>query len=201
MLDRIPGIAGDVLDHAAYHQDFARQIEDLGDVIWKLERSQFFRELNDPSWQAFASGDWRRSLHLLEDDRDAVRTEARLNKRRGVRIRRVRVVERPLTPYVQWELYALRMLAEEGFDLAVLPAAEVSGLESGGPLPELVVIGKRVLYQVRYDPDWTPCGAKRITAPHVIRTAATEIAHLYGKGEPLLDFFEREVAPLPAPAV
>ncbi|MEV5827489.1 DUF6879 family protein [Spirillospora sp. NPDC052242] len=201
MLNRIPEIAGDALDHAAYHQDFARQIEDLGDVIWKLERSQFFRELNDPSWQAFTSGNWRRSLNLLEDDRDAVRTEARLNKRRGVKIRRVRVVERPLTPYVQWELYALRMLAEEGFDLAVLPAAELSELESGGPLPELVVIGKRVLYQVRYDPDWTPCGAKRITAPHVIRTAAMEIAHLYDKGEPLLDFFEREVAPLPAPAV
>ncbi|GGV02180.1 hypothetical protein GCM10010182_19740 [Actinomadura cremea] len=201
MLDQIPRIAGDALDHAAYHKDFALQTENLDGVIWKLERSQFFRELRDPSWRAFTSGDWRRSLNLLEEDRDAVRTEARLNKLRGLRVRRVRVVERPLSPYIQWELYALRMLAEEGFGLTVLPADELSAIETEGQLPEIVVIGGRVLYQVRYDLDWTPCGAKRISAPHVIRNAATEIARLYNKGEPLLDFFEREVAPLPAPAV
>ncbi|MEV0665015.1 DUF6879 family protein [Actinomadura luteofluorescens] len=38
-------------------------------------------------------------------------------RRQGLKIRRVRVVERPLSPYVQWELHALRMLAEEGFEL------------------------------------------------------------------------------------
>jgi hypothetical protein len=35
----------------------------------------------------------------------------------------------------------------------------------------------------------------------VIRTAAAEITELFAKGEPLLDFFRREVAPLPAPAM
>ncbi|MBE1534267.1 DUF6879 family protein [Actinomadura algeriensis] len=201
MLDQISGLPGDMLDHAAYHKDFARQLENLGGVVWKLERSQVFRELNDPSWQAFVSGDWRRSISLLEQDREAVRTEARHNRYQGLKIRRVRVVERPFTPYLQWELYALRMLAEEGFELAALPADELSAIEARGQLPEVVIIGKRVLYEVRYRRDWTPCGAKRITAPDVIRTAASEIARLYNKGEPLLDFFEREVAPLPAPAI
>lgn len=201
MLDQIPGIPGDTLGHTAYHKDFARRTADLRGVIWKLERSQYFRELNDPSWQAFVSGDWQRSLDLLEKDREAVRAEAGENRRQGLSIRRVRVVELPMTPYVQWELYALRMLAEEGFELSVLPAAELSALESGGQLPEVVVIGGRVLYQVRYQRDWTPCGAKCIKVPHVIRGAASEIARLFAKGESLLDFFEREVAPLPAPAV
>ncbi|TDD21866.1 hypothetical protein E1287_40250 [Actinomadura sp. KC06] len=201
MLDRIRRLPGDELDHAAYHSDFACQVEGLSGVIWKLERSQTFREVDDPSWEAFSSGDWRRALALLENDREAVHTEARDNRRRGLKIKRVRVVERPLTPYVQWELYALRMLAEEGFELSVLPAAELASLEARGQLPEVVIIGRRVLYQVRYLPDWTPSGAKRIDAPQTIRAAATEISRLFEKGEPLLDFFEREVARLPAPAV
>lgn len=201
MLDKIPTIPGGVLDHAAYHRDFARQIEGLTGVVWKLERSQVFRELNDPSWQAFAAGDWQRSLRLLEKDRGAVRAEARRNKRQGLSVRRVRVVEYPVSPYLHWELHALRMLAEEGFELSVLRADELSSLESRAQLPEVVVIGKRVLYEVQYLPDWTPCGARSIKEPHIIRTAAAEIADLYRRGEPLLDFFEREVAPLPAPAV
>jgi hypothetical protein len=170
-------------------------------VIWKLERSQVFREVNDPSWEAFSSGDWQRALDLLEKDREAVRAEARHNRRQGLEIKRVRVVERPLAPYVQWELHALRMLAEEGFDLTVLPATEIAPLEAHGQLPEIVVIGGRVLYEVRYSPDWTPSGAKRLDAPQTISAATTEISHLFDKGEPLLEFFAREVAPLPAPAV
>ncbi|WP_149262398.1 DUF6879 family protein [Actinomadura sp. K4S16] len=201
MLDQLARFRGEVLDRAAYHRDFARQTDDLRGTIWKLERSQVFRELDDPSWQAFSSGDWRRSLELLEEDRKAIRTEADGNRRQGLEIKRVRVVERPLSPYVQWELHALRMLAEEGFELSVVPAEDLSDLEIQGQLPEVVVVGTRVLYEVRYRPDWTPCGARRIKAPDVIRTAASEISRLHRKGEPLLRFFEREVAPLPAPAV
>ena len=201
MLDRIPEISGDELDHAAYHGDFARHTAGLRGVIWKLERSQTFREPDDPSWHAFVSGDWRRALELLEQDREAVHAEARSNRRQGLKIRRVRVVEHPLTPYLQWELHALRMLAEEGFELSVLAADELASLEARGRLPEVVIIDERVLYEVRYLPDWTPCGAKRISTPRVIRTAAAEITELFAKGEPLLDFFRREVAPLPAPAV
>ncbi|WP_412518592.1 hypothetical protein K8Z49_11115 [Actinomadura madurae] len=201
MLDEIHRLSGDELDHAAYHSDFARQVEGLRGVIWKLERSQTFREVDDPSWEAFRAGDWKRSLDLLEQDREAVRTEARHNNRQGLQVKRVRVVEYPLAPYVQWELYALRMLAEEGFELSVLPAAELASLETRRQLPEVVVLGRRVLYEVRYLPDWTPAGAKRVNGEYVISTATAEISRLFQKGESLLDFFEREVAPLPAPAV
>lgn len=87
-----------------------------------------------------------------------------------------------------------------GFGVRVVRAEALSALESQGQLPEVVVIGDRVLYEVRYEPDWTPCGARRIDTPRVIAAAATEIADLYDQGEPLLDFFDRELAPLPAPA-
>jgi hypothetical protein len=200
MLDRIRQVPGEILDHAAYHKDYAEQVEDLRGVIWKLERAQTFREPGDTSWEAFMDGDWDRALRLLEADRDAVRAEARDNARQGLRIQRVRIVEQPVTPYLQWELNALRMLAEEGFGLRTLPAEYVRTLERRGRLPEIVVLGRRVLYEVRYRDDWTPCGARRIEAPDVVQAAASEIARLYESGEPLLRFFEREIAPLPSPA-
>lgn len=115
--------------------------------------------------------------------------------------RRVRVVEFPITPYVQWELHALRLLADEGFGLTVLTAEQVASLETRAQLPEVLVVGDLVLYEVQYEPGWTPCGARRITAPDVIHAATSEIKALYERGEPFLDFFHREIAPLPAPAV
>jgi hypothetical protein len=201
MLDRIREVPGDVLDHGAYHKDFTRVAEDLHGVIWKLERAQSFREPGDSSWEAFMAGDWARALALLEEDRETVRAEARQNAARGMTIRRARVVEHPVTPYLQWELHALRMLAEEGFELRVLRAAQLSALEARTQLPEVVILGERVLYEVQYRADWTPCGARRIQAADVIHMAASEIAHLYNMGEPLLSFFEREVAPLQAPNI
>ncbi|MUN36217.1 DUF6879 family protein [Actinomadura litoris] len=201
MLDRIPASHGETLDRAAYHRDFARHAEGLRGVIWKLERSQVFREPRDTSWQAFMAGDWHGALELLEKDREAVRTEARQNAAQGLEIRRVRVAELPIGPYLQWELHALKLLADEGFGLTVLTADQVAPLETSVQLPEVVVFESEVLYEVRYEPDWTPCGARRITDADVISAAAGEIKALYERGEPFLDFFRREVAPLRAPAV
>lgn len=201
MLDRIGDVPGEFLDHAAYHARLALEMGRLRGVFWKLERSQVFREPNDTSWQAFMSGDWKSALDLLEKDREDVRAEARRNAAQGLEIRRVRVVEHPVGPYLQWELHALSLLACEGFGLSVLPAEQVAALEVRARLPEVVVVGDQVLYEVQYLPDWTPCGARRITAPDVIGAAASEIERLYERGEPFLSYFDREVLPLLTPAV
>lgn len=201
MLNQIRDIPGEMLGHAEYHADSARARASLRGVFWKLERSQVFREPRDPSWQAFMAGDWQGALDLLEKDRDATRAEARKNAAQGLEIRRVRVAELPVGPYLQWELHALKLLADEGFGLTVLTSDQVASLETRAQLPEVVVVGDRVLYEVQYESDWTPCGARRITDPDVIAAAASEIKALYERGEPFLDFFAREVAPLPAPAV
>ncbi|MEU4823251.1 DUF6879 family protein [Actinomadura sp. NPDC023710] len=70
--------SGKARDHSVHHRQFARQS-------------------NEPSWQAVSSGDQRRTPELLEEDRKAGRTKVGNNRRQGLRIRRVRVVERPLS--------------------------------------------------------------------------------------------------------
>jgi hypothetical protein len=201
MLERIREVSGDTLDRAAYHEDFAKESDSLSGLIWKLERTQTFREPGDASWEAFTSGNWERALAILDAEREAIRADARRNAERGLEIRRVRVVELPVSPYLQWEMHALRMLAEEGFGLRVLDASRVGELERVQQLPEIVVIGDQVIYEVRYDAEWTPIGARRIHDPDVIQEARRKVADLYDAGEPLLEFFRREITPLPAPTL
>ncbi|GAA2097133.1 DUF6879 family protein [Actinomadura alba] len=201
MLERIREVPGDVLDRAAYHEDFAKHSVGLSGVLWKLERAQTFREPGDSSWEAFIAGDWQRALAILDGEREAIRADAERNAQSGLEIRRLRIVESPISPYLQWEVHSLRMLAEEGFDLRTLDVSQVSDLECDEQLPEVVVIGDRVLYEVRYDAQWKPIGARRIDDVGVIGQTCEEISWLYGTGEPLLQYFDREIAPLPPPAL
>ncbi|SEG80714.1 hypothetical protein SAMN04489712_113137 [Thermomonospora echinospora] len=195
MLERLREVEGTVLDRPAYHADSAREKARLTGVIWKLERAQHFSEPHDPAWQALMDGDWDRALRIFEEERPGVRENARSYARRGTPFRRLRVVERPVSRYLRWEMHYFRILAEEGFELRVIDAARLAELEREQPVPEVVVLGEKVLYQVRYDEQWAPCGARRITDPQAVRATAAQIAALWEQGEPLIDFFHREIAP------
>ncbi|MFD0774409.1 hypothetical protein ACFQZ2_10770 [Streptomonospora algeriensis] len=48
VFDRIRAAEGTILDRPTFHADSDREEEKLdGGVVWKLERSQFFNELDD----------------------------------------------------------------------------------------------------------------------------------------------------------
>lgn len=201
MLERIPDLPARRLAREDYLKDYWAEYERINGDFFKLERAQEFREIGDPSWEAFADGDWRLALELNEADRETAEEMANKDRRLGIRTRRIRVVEEPISPYVQWEMQFFRLLAEAGQELRVLPAAQLRAWETDRPVPELAVLGDRVLYQVMYDRSGTPCGARRIDDPRVIRACLAELALLFDRAEPLLRFFDREIAPLPAPSV
>jgi hypothetical protein len=201
MLDRLPSLPGAELGFAAYSADYDRAYTALTGVIWKLERHQAFREPGDPSWEAFMAGDWARAMELNEAERPAAAAQVAEERARGVEVRRLRVVTDPPSPYVQWEMSFLRLLAEAGDRPRVLGAAEVAPWEARhGELPEVLVLGDRLVYLLRYDGSGTPAGARRFDDPEVIASCAAEIAALYARGVPLLDYVQREIAPLPPPA-
>ncbi|MDA0565540.1 hypothetical protein LG943_14620 [Streptomonospora sp. S1-112] len=200
MLDRLRGLAATAFDHAGYLADFWREYE-AGGVLWKLERIQSFQEPGDASWEAFAAGDWARALELNEADRAQAENMVAKDREVGMETRRIRVVERPVTPYLQWEMQFLRLLAEAGQSLRVLTAAQVEHWERERTLPEVVLLGGRVLYLVRYDPGGQASGADRIDDHDVIAACAAELDSLFQAGEPLLDYYHREIAPLPPPTV
>ncbi|GHH63266.1 hypothetical protein GCM10017673_03820 [Streptosporangium violaceochromogenes] len=196
MLERVRTAPGHDLDASGYLDDFWPHFRRLGDEpFWKLERARHFREPDVPSWTAMAEGDWERSLALVELMRADIASAP------GPELRRVRVVDRPVTPYLQWEMQILKVRVEAGEMIRVLPAEAVAPLETEAELPELVVLGSQTMYEVLYDATGTLRGARRIDDPRLRDGCRAQPAELYERAEDLLGYFDREIAPLPPPGV
>ncbi|MFG1702731.1 DUF6879 family protein [Nonomuraea sp. M3C6] len=194
MLDRINEISGVKLGADGYLDDFWPNFRKIDDVFWKLERVQSFREAGEPSWDVMLEGDWDRSLKLIDDRRAHEGTAS-------VARRRLRIVEHPVTPYLRWEMHVLALRVATAEHVRVLDAQEVADLEVGRRLPELVLLGTSVMYEVTYDSSGTHSGARRIDDPEVIAACRGELDKLFTAGEEFRAYYEREIVPLPVPQV
>jgi len=190
---------GTPLGQAEYQQDFGERIwlAESADS-WKIERLQAYDETGFPSWEAFVAGDWPAALALIEEERQGFAEFYRRFAARGAAFRRIRIVEAPISPYVQWEFQVLRLRAECGERCRVLDADRVAELEIDGPLPELVSLCGRTLYRTLYA-GGVPAGATRFTDPDLIGRYERFAERLYASGEDLATYFQREIAPLPPP--
>ncbi|MFC8825857.1 DUF6879 family protein [Streptomyces sp. NPDC057137] len=204
MLDRtaltLDRARGDRLATDAYRQDFRQRDGNvIGRDSWKFERLQHFEEQSSPSWEAFRRGDWQTALQLLKSRRDRWEKIAREDRERGSVFHRVRVVDEPLTPYLQWELHALRVQGESGTPVRVVGAEKVRPLEIAGLLPEVVTLGGQVLYEVLYTESGLLDGAVRFEDSGPIGNWEAFVHGLYEDGEDIVSYVDRHVAQLPAP--
>lgn len=185
-----------------YTEDFGRHFWHSGsEGFWKLERQQTFREPGVESWEAFHAGHWDESLALLEGQRGHYEEYFRRIAASGFALHRVRCVEEPVSPYLQWELHLLHLKAQYGEDTRVLGDNGIRPYETPRPLPEIVVLGSSVMYEVLYDEDGELAGAVRFDDPDGILRCRQAIQEMHRAGEPLGDFFSRRVAGMPPPAV
>ncbi|MFF1295297.1 MULTISPECIES: DUF6879 family protein [unclassified Streptomyces] len=199
MFDSFPGGPSERLDRPTYHADLGRVYASGIGFLNKLERGQHFQERGFPSWEAFADGNWERALSLAEMRREDYAQELRKASRLGVTHRRLRVVEFPITPYVQWELFVLRARVDVGDDIRVLDARDISHIERSHLVPEVVILGDVVMYEVVYDEDGNAAGANRYTDRSLIRETNAGFDALYERGEGFRDFFDREIVTLAPP--
>ncbi|MEV8286524.1 DUF6879 family protein [Streptomyces niveus] len=119
----------------------------------------------------------------------------------GFGLHRVRVVEEPVTPYLQWELHLLRLKEQCGEDTRIAKESDLSSIETGTRLPEIAIIGSSVLYEIIYDGDGTLTGGIRYTDEELISECRRIVRGIHGSGEQLESFFKRRVISLPPPAV
>ncbi|MFG1709912.1 DUF6879 family protein [Nonomuraea sp. M3C6] len=187
-------VDGHVLDVPEYQAGFDRDHALCAEPMWKLERAQDFYEPDVASWRAMMDGDWAGSLELA--DRMAAPVAEFFRHR--VPVRRVRVVEFPITAYLQWEMHVLALRAQAGSPCRVLPAARVADLD---PAPELVIFSPSLMYEVLYDRYGGGRGGRRISDPEVVSPCLRLVQELFAEGEDVLDFHEREILPLPPPVV
>ncbi|MDN3358372.1 DUF6879 family protein [Actinomadura sp. DC4] len=184
----------------AYYADFEKNFWNITDLgFWKLERQQVFKEPGYDSWTAFAHGDWDESIRLLEAGRADMLDYHRKIAEHGFVAARVRVVEEPISAYLQWELNALRVRDECGGGVRVVRPAQITRFETDGPLPEIYTLGPHVMYEAVYDEEGVLDSVVRYLDRGLIARCQRFVADLYEMGEPLGRYFARQVAPLPPP--
>ncbi len=201
MLERVRNMSGDILRPTQAYLDDTDQYWRHINRFDKLERLQFFREPGYPSWDAFAAGRWDEALQIMRRDRSNVEKEFAEDSQVGLASYRIRVVELPVTPYLQWEFYELKARAECGENIRVVDAEAVACYEMAAVVPELIFMGTLAMYKICYDDTGTRIGGQKFTDPELIEQCLSEVHTLYAQGEDLLTFFEREIAPLPPPIV
>lgn len=190
-------LAGAWLLPDEYFQDFQREFwTDNAGTSWKFERRQEFVEPGDDSWEASRAGDWSESLRILEARRESIADYERKLARNGLEVRRVRVVGKPISTYLIWELSSLNIRNQSGGKIRVVGETQIQRFEPDHALPELFLVGSKVAYQVVYDDDGALNGAVKSTDPDVIRHWVGFVADRYAQGEELVDYFQREVAGL-----
>ncbi|KUL35568.1 hypothetical protein ADL22_27105 [Streptomyces sp. NRRL F-4489] len=196
----LPAERGERLSSEEYRRDFRARDASIRDgESWKLERLQHFEEVGSPARDALRRGDWAAVLRHLEEGRESLRGIQADEEARGSVFHRVRVVEEPLTPYLQYELHSLRISAEYGERVRVLSAKEVAADEAGGLLPELTIQDGKVLFKVLYTEDGAPDGAIRFTDPGIVAPWTAYVQSAYAAAEDIASYFDRVVAPLPPP--
>jgi hypothetical protein len=185
----LPPFQGHRLFLDDYHHDFEQRDAAIHDhPSWKFERGQHFEEQDDASREALRRHDWDGAMRLLDEERDEWRQIARDDEERGSVFHRVRVVEEPLSPYMVWELQALRVQAECGMSIRVVRAESLNSLERTGPLPEVVILGGQVLYEVIYTESGVLSGARRFTDPRFIEPWEAFIKELYEHGNDVVSY-------------
>ncbi|MDA3625161.1 hypothetical protein OU415_06925 [Saccharopolyspora sp. WRP15-2] len=201
MLEGASGL-GVRLGLSEYQRDFGTRFAASGGYAsWKLERRQSFREPGNPSWDALVEHGWRESLRIVESQRDEFAEEVREADQLGVELLRIRVVEVPLTPYLQWELHSLVVRAECGEQIRVVGSDQVASLESEAPLPEILTVGQETVYEIVYTDGGVLAGAVRYEDEAVALRCKKIFRELFHRGEDIGRFFQREVVALPPPVL
>ena len=201
MLDRVRAAAGETFRPTKAYLDDSNRYWARIDRFDKLERIQHFREPYDASWRAFAAGRWVESLELSERNRPEVIAEFAEDARLGYTSHRVRVVELPIDPYLQWEMDRFRIRVECGENIRIVGPDAVARFETGGIVPELIFMGSLAMYEVLYDENGILAGGRKFIDPELIAGCRAEVQALYAQGEDFRTFFDREIAPLPTPVV
>lgn len=184
-----------------YRADFYARRQDPRGACesWKIERRQAFSDPDDPAWVAFSEGRWDESLQLMEENRPTYEKYYEKAAAQGVTLYRVRIVDEPLQPYVQWELHYLRLSTSAGEKARVVKSREVGKYEESEPLPEIIVTGGDTVYKVLYTAEGQPVGARRIIDVEVAGRCLEIVKNLYAIGEDMDTYFEREIKHLDPP--
>jgi hypothetical protein len=189
-LSLFPPDTGELLDEEAFDKRF--------DAAWATARSRFFKcearqtyaEPDDPSFQAFARGDFAEARRLVVErvrEQQPMYADALA---RGLTLTRVRVAELPLTPYLsEYEIPSYRASQELGERIFVATTDRLSEPELG----DFLLFDSDTVFVHRHDADGKPDGAWLVAATDAAPYVALA-ERLLSRSRPLDDFLAEQTS-------
>ncbi|GAA4506941.1 MULTISPECIES: DUF6879 family protein [Nonomuraea] len=151
-----------------FRREFRNASRSVTGRVYKLERRQTFQEPGNPSWEAFAAGDMRRALELIEEDRATQRDFKKIFDDRDAHFYRLRVIEDPLSSYLKWELAHFRLNAEEGEKIFIVNQAMIADLDLRYRLDDYTIFDRSLAFFLNYSDDGLFLHADMVSDPAVM---------------------------------
>lgn len=156
--------------------------------VYKLERRQTFQEPGNPSWEAFAAGDMKRALELIEEDRAAQRDFKRIFDDRAAAFYRLRVIEDPLSRYLRWELAHFRLNAEEGEKIYIVNQALIADLDLRYDLADYTLFDRSLAFFLNYSDDGLFLHADMVSDPAALAELVDISEEILARSIPFEDY-------------
>lgn len=181
---------GKRLDLSGFAGAFADAWSTVGTRFLKLECWQAYRELAaNESQAAFDRGDVETAQALLRSEAEADRPLYEDVRRRGIEYARVRLVQEPLSRYLDYEMLSYRVRAEMGENIEVVrcePARRLPDEESFDVL--LFDRDTALIHDYGTGATGVQTGGWLTRDPEVVRFVEERIAALRRRAVPLRDF-------------
>ncbi|GII75728.1 hypothetical protein Sru01_07100 [Sphaerisporangium rufum] len=171
-----------------FGQEFAAAWSRIGRRFLKVECWQTYQELDGTrSQEAYRRGDVERALELLEQEAEADRPLYEDVRIRGLEYCRIRLVQEPLTPYLDYELLAYRIRAKLGEIIEIVRCAMTSSLPND-EFFDFLLFDRRTALIHDYGDTGRQAGGWLIDDPAVLQALEDRAVELRRTAVPLAEF-------------
>lgn len=150
----------------------------------KVECVQNYYEPGNKSWEALVSGDFKRSMELIEEDRASHKRKQKVFDDTGAPFYRVRVVQYPLSTYTKWELAHFGLNAEIGEIISVVDTAHIADIEIETNLSDFVLFDEYLMLAYDYTSDGIPLDTHVVTDSTYLREVSKLADELLERSHP-----------------
>lgn len=166
----------------------------------KVERRQEYAEPNDPSYQAFARGNFAEAHRLVAERIREQESFYRPARAKGVDLVRVRIVDDPLSSYLRdYELPSYVVSAQLGERIVVTRAGEVKQVLDRFRVPDFLLFDARCVLVNNYNEAGAPDGALLVDEPALVDEYRSVAERLVASAVELETFLADEGITVPPP--
>lgn len=183
-----PEVVDGYVDRPAFREEFWKAADRLRTRTVKVEWGQTFQEPGNPSWEAFAAGDFKQALELIERNREDHLRQQRVFDDTGTPFYRIRIIRFPLSDYLKWELAHFRLNAEMGERIFLAESARIADIELSVDLDDFTLFDDFLMLATEYTTEGAFKGAHIVRNREYLRRVSELADKLLDRSLPFEDF-------------